>query len=46
MCAGEKGSGYWRLEEMDETHPTWPYRLDEVIEALAVGAGGGGKAAL
>ena len=40
----EKGGGYWRLEDLNEGHPTWPYRLDEVFEALA--AGSGGKAAL
>ena len=41
-----RGSGFWRLEDLDESHPTWPYRMDDVFDALAAQGGRGWKAAL
>lgn len=32
------GRGYWRLEELDESHKTWPYRLDDIIPQVRRGA--------
>jgi hypothetical protein len=37
----EQGKGYWRLEELDKGHNTWPYRLDEVMATLSAGRGRG-----